>query len=326
MDEAAQPGGLLAGLDTHREYLKSLAGFRDIRITRSINNEGNVLVVVETRWSDDTSLVRYETGEDNVAAIVRKHSNVIVPNTLQVLDMEALRTESSFTHGEAAENANLRTILPIAIPLAALAGILLVVYGLSRIYLDLGGDSATILAAGLAIGVLFIATYFAVSPNASGFLIAAVFMLVSGVFVGGVIWALLEDDPTHSEAVEEPGGEEPGEGEEEPGGESPAPGGDIVVLLKDNVFEFEGEEDPAIPVASGEEVVFSLTNEGAAIHNMTIAGEDGELGTDDDVTSDPDTIRAGDEGTLTWTPPAAGTYDFQCDFHVSEMIGTIVVE
>ena len=303
MEDAAQGGGLFSDLDAHRDYLKSLAGFQDLRITRSINNEGNVLVVVETRWSDDTSLVRYETGEDNVAAIVRRHSNVIVANTLQTLDMEALRTESSFTHGEASANANLRTILPIAIPLAALAGILLVVYGLSRIYLDLGGDSATALAAGLAIGVLLIATYFALNANSSGFLIAAVFMLVAGVFVGGVIWAAFEEGPTHSDASVEEGGEEPGGGGEEPGGEPPAPGGDFVLVLHDNFFEFEGEQEPSIPVSSGEEVVFSLTNEGAAIHNMSIANEAGEYG---DAVSDPDTIRAGDEGTLAWTPPAAG--------------------
>ena len=58
--------------------------------------------VVETRWADDASLVRYETNEPNVAAIVTKHRDVIAPDSLQVLDMEALRTESSCARREAA--------------------------------------------------------------------------------------------------------------------------------------------------------------------------------------------------------------------------------
>ncbi|HSP54591.1 MAG TPA: hypothetical protein VLS25_03295, partial [Dehalococcoidia bacterium] len=94
LERASETNGLLAELDEHRNYLRQQPGFRDIRITRSINNEGNVLVLVETRWADDSSLVRYETGTDNVGAIVNRHRDVIVRDSLQVLDMEALRTES----------------------------------------------------------------------------------------------------------------------------------------------------------------------------------------------------------------------------------------
>ena len=72
-EHAPESGGLLADLDGHRQHLHGVGGLRDIRITRSIKNEGNVLVVVETRWADDTSLVRYETQEPNAAAIVRSH-------------------------------------------------------------------------------------------------------------------------------------------------------------------------------------------------------------------------------------------------------------
>src|SRR3972149_6517785 len=91
IDEASRPGGLLSELDEHRAFLDQQHGFHDMRVTRSINAEGNVLLVVETHWADDESLVRYETGEPNVASIVGKHDDVIVRDSLQVLDMEALR-------------------------------------------------------------------------------------------------------------------------------------------------------------------------------------------------------------------------------------------
>src|SRR2546426_9968284 len=110
LERASESGGLLAELDEHRSYLKQQPGFRDLRITRSINPEGNVLVVVETRWSDDESLVRYETSEPNAASIIRGHTDVVVSDSLQVLDMEALRTESSFAHEEAALSARQRVL------------------------------------------------------------------------------------------------------------------------------------------------------------------------------------------------------------------------
>lgn len=316
MEEAAQGGGLLSGLDAHRDFLKSQPGFRDLRITRSINNEGNVLIVVETRWSDDASLVRYETGSDNVAAIVRKHSNVIVANSLQVLDMEALRTESSWAHGEAAESASARVILPIVIPIAALSLILLVVYGLSRVYLDLGGDAAVGLAAGLAFAVLIVAGYLAWQPRVPAWQIVGILGAAAIALAGGVIWAAFEDDDHTEASVDEPGGEEPG---------GPGPGGAIALSLGDNFFEFDGAKAPAVPIPAAEEVTIDLSNDGIAIHNMRIAGEDGDYNTDDDFASDPDLIRGGQPATITFTLPA-GTYDFQCDFHATDMTGTIEAE
>src|SRR3990172_13364817 len=104
--EASRPEGLLADLDDHRDYLRQEPGFQDLRVTRSINPEGNVLPVVETRWQDGDSLVSYETREPTVMSIVNGYGDLIVPNTLQVLDMEALRSET--TSGPAAMAAEAR--------------------------------------------------------------------------------------------------------------------------------------------------------------------------------------------------------------------------
>ena len=69
-------------------------------------------------------------------------------------------------------------------------------------------------------------------------------------------------------------------------------------------------------VAKGGQVTLNLTNSGTAIHNVRIAGEDGQYNTADDVVSDPDLITGGDTGTVKWTAPnKSGEYKYQCDIH-----------
>lgn len=105
---------------------------------------------------------------------------------------------------------------------------------------------------------------------------------------------------------------------------APAAGGGETtfdIVMKDNTF------DPAeIVVAAGEEITVNLVNDGQAIHDMRIAGVDGDYDTDDDFVSDPDLMRGGEEGTLVFTFDEAGQYNFRCDFHPTEMTGTIEVE
>ena len=330
LEQASESGGLLADLDGHRQHLQGVGGFRDIRITRSINNEGNVLVVVETRWADDTSLVRYETQEPNAAAIVRSHEGILVRDSLQVLDMEALRTEASFKQAEDAVSARERVILPIAIPLGILAFALLAIYGLSRIYLEIGGNGAVALAAGLAIAVLLFAFYFAANPRAPGWQIVGVLSIFALALAGGTAWALIEEDEPH---VEENGGEQAnGDATGSDATDGAATGGTLIIL-GDNFFEYDGEREPAISVALGEEVTFDLENQGDSTHNMQVNGTDDtydialcETGDDSTACSDPDVIGASMSAKLTVQFDEAGIYNFRCDFHPTEMMGTLVVE
>ena len=350
LEQASEAGGLLAQLDEHRQHLQGVGGFRDLRITRSINNEGNVLVLVETRWADDSSLVRYETQEPNAATIVRAHEGILVRDSLQVLDMEALRTEASFRQAEAAENARARVILPIAIPLGVLAFALLAIYGLSRVYLEIGGDGAAALAAGLAIGVLLFAFYFAINPRAPGWQIAAVIAIVAIALAGGTTWALIEED---GPSAEENGGEqanggatdvEPTDGaptdveptDSEPTGGDPSDGGLLILgdtILGEFFFEHEGTRNPDISVPLGQEVTFELENRGTAIHNVQVNGTDNtyavdicEPGDASRFCSDPGIMFGSDTGTLTVQFDEPGIYNFRCDFHLIDMVGTLVVE
>jgi cytochrome c oxidase subunit II len=109
----------------------------------------------------------------------------------------------------------------------------------------------------------------------------------------------------------------------------PPPPGGVVIDLDDNVFVFNGEENPTLQAAANTEVTFNLNNVGNAIHNMHIAvdGFDADLcdGSDNDPCSEPDSISGGDTGTITFNLPA-GTYDYRCDFHTSEMSGTLEVQ
>jgi plastocyanin len=105
---------------------------------------------------------------------------------------------------------------------------------------------------------------------------------------------------------------------------TPADGGEVSfdVSMTDNKFDPAGFTVPA-----GATVTFNLTNDGAAIHAMRVSGEDNEYNTDDDAVSDPDLISGGGTGTLEWTAPdSSGEIKFQCDFHPTDMLGTITVE
>jgi plastocyanin/heme-degrading monooxygenase HmoA len=327
LEQASQGGGLLSEMDEHRTFLRQQAGFRDLRITRSINNEGNILVVVETRWSDDDSLVRYETNEPNVASIVRQHSDVLVSGSLQVLDMEALRTESSWAPAEASLEARERVILPVVIPLGILSFILLCVYGLSRIYLEIGSDGAVALAAGIAVGILFIAAFLASNPKVSGVQIGGIVFVVAATLLGGTIWALLQEGGTEAKA----GGETPAVSAS-PGGATTAPGGPTAVALGDNFFEVNEVKNPTITVTAGAAATLNITNNGPAnTHNMHVASTDetfeGQNCTAQgkDPCSVPNIIGPGKTATIAINLPA-GTYAYRCDFHSDQMHGTLEIK
>ena len=94
------------------------------------------------------------------------------------------------------------------------------------------------------------------------------------------------------------------------------------VSMGDNFFE-----PNEFPVKAGQKVTFNLTNGGAAIHNMRVAGADNEYNTDDDAVSDPSLLSSGDTGTLEWTAPdKAGEIDLRCEFHPADSTGIIKVE
>ncbi|MCH8814481.1 MAG: c-type cytochrome [Chloroflexi bacterium] len=101
--------------------------------------------------------------------------------------------------------------------------------------------------------------------------------------------------------------------------------GSADVSMGDNFFEVDGETNPTLEVGVGESITFEVVNNGVAIHNMRIAGVDNEYDSEDDFVSVPDFFAADDKGTLTFTFDEAGTFNYRCDFHQTEMLGQISV-
>lgn len=94
------------------------------------------------------------------------------------------------------------------------------------------------------------------------------------------------------------------------------------VSMGDNFFQ-----PKEFTVRPGQTVTFNLTNNGAAIHNMHIAGPDGQYDTGDDAVSDPEMLNPGETAVLTWTAPnEPAAIDFRCDVHPLEQTGTIAVQ
>lgn len=124
------------------------------------------------------------------------------------------------------------------------------------------------------------------------------------------------------------GGDE--ETNETPTGNATAAGGGPVTLtwtMGDNFFQADAEKNPTLEVSAGASVTINLENKGTAIHNMRFAGDDNKYNTSDDAASEPALFNAGDKGVIKFTAPAKpGTYDYQCDFHPTDMKGKIVVK
>ncbi len=89
----------------------------------------------------------------------------------------------------------------------------------------------------------------------------------------------------------------------------------VNLAMKENSFSLT-----RITVATGKDITFELNNEGKEAHNMSVNVEG------KDTVSNPDVIKAGQAGKLAVTFSKAGTYDFKCDLHPTEMLGKITVK
>jgi plastocyanin len=160
----------------------------------------------------------------------------------------------------------------------------------------------------------------------------AVVAVCAAALFGGAVYALsteeeervVEGSPTPV-AGGTPGAVTPGATPTGPDG-----GGPLELVLGDNFFSLDGEEEPTVNIAAGTATTIALTNDGTAVHNMQVAGASGEFAEDRCATggpvpcSDPERIRGGQRGEIV-IDLAAGTYAFRCDFHPTEMTGTLQV-
>jgi plastocyanin/heme-degrading monooxygenase HmoA len=317
LDEATGPQGLLTELESHRELASGQRGFQGMRITRTANPEGNVLVVVETRWANNNAMADYSTLKTNVESIINAHGGEIVPNSLQVHRMESLRSEAA----DAPNRIYDRLALALLIPIGVLAFALLCIYGLSRIYLALPSHAATPLAAGIALGILGISAYFASNPAAPRWQVIGVVVIALGTLaIGGTAAALYDEGNKEVKTVVAPL-------------PTPPPGGTATTPTTPGAAEFDMEDNKFVTteltVDTG--AIINVHNKGTAIHNVHVAASGGTFAAafcktaDPAPCSKPSAVPAGTSGTITINLPA-GTYDFRCDFHPDQMKGTLTVK
>jgi len=313
LTDATGPDGVINALEAHRSDIRRRTGFLRMQITRSVEEGGDVLLSVETRWRDEESLANYQTSVPNAASIIREHGDEVVADSLQVRRMEALESEvEESKRGVVYERFAIAALVPLGIVGFGFA----VIYSLSRIYLEIGNEWATVVAAIVALTILLGAWYFAANPGAMRIQLPAVGLTAAALLLAGGVYAQVNYEAEVHEVVD-------GEPTAEP------PGGEFLLVMGDNFFEFNGERNPTITVGANVDITLPLVNEGSALHNVHIAAT-GSYESDfcsvggENPCSDPARIPGGGEGTITFNLPP-GTYDFRCDFHPVEMTGTIEV-
>ena len=73
-------------------------------------------------------------------------------------------------------------------------------------------------------------------------------------------------------------------------------------------------DQSSLELQTGSEVTVEVTNQGQAEHNFTF--EQAKANQD---------VEAGEDATVTFTAPAAGSYEFFCKYHPTAMRGTVTV-
>ncbi len=101
--------------------------------------------------------------------------------------------------------------------------------------------------------------------------------------------------------------------------------GSASMTMGDNFFNLNGQHNPALAMAKGQTVTISLKNNGSNIHNLRVAGPDDQFNTADDIVSTPQAVPGGTEAKIDINLAVSGTFKYRCDFHPTEMLGTITV-
>ncbi|MCH7578655.1 MAG: hypothetical protein IIB22_00225 [Chloroflexi bacterium] len=166
-----------------------------------------------------------------------------------------------------APDAGERLALPLLIPVIAFLFAILIIYGLSRIYLELNDITigtvtmATPLAIGVSLYILFAAWYMASNRRVPMWQTTSIGMVAVVAVTGGAIWAAV-DDRGEGEAHAANGGE--------PTPTAPVEEGQVLIGLTETDWVVSASPD-SIPAG---EITFAVSNEGNIGHNLRIIKTD----------------------------------------------------
>jgi plastocyanin len=95
---------------------------------------------------------------------------------------------------------------------------------------------------------------------------------------------------------------------------------DIEIAENDNGFV-----PKVVVVVSGQLVRITFVNQGKALHNLRIAGPNGQFGGPGDTVAGQPLVSPGESATVEWKAPSQpGQFAFRCDLH-PEHTGVITV-
>ncbi len=308
---AAASDAVIGDVEAHRDVARRQPGFRGMSIARSETPGGNTLLSVETRWRDNNSLADYASQQPNVESVIRGHSAEIVANSLEVRRLEAVGEEEAEPSGPVYE----RMAFALFVPIGVLVFALLVIYGLSRIYLALNPHVATPLAAIVAIGILGVCGYIAAHPMIQRWQVATIVGAVAALLLGGGIYAGVNG----KHPVEVPPSVQAAARATAPaaGGPTAVPGALLITTPSDTKFD-----KSELTAKAGTQVTVTYDNKSDIIHDIRFFN-----GPDAKSPSLAATkLGKNDSQTITFTAPSTpGKYFFHCDAHPTLMTGFLIV-
>ncbi|MEX0984938.1 MAG: cupredoxin domain-containing protein [Actinomycetota bacterium] len=191
-------------------------------------------------------------------------------------------------------------LLPLAIPVGALAVIGAALFGFSRVLLRVSHTAATATALAVAAGIMVVASIVASRKEAGG---TAILSLVGGVvgiamFTGGAALLL---------------------GQHEAGG---GEGQTVVALAAPVNAAVDGYAQTELMAPAAVEFAIRLTSEDPVVHNVAVAPAQGET----PLVTGPDVLGPGGSGEVAVGPLDAGGYFFFCTYHPTTMTGTLTVQ
>lgn len=175
--------------------------------------------------------------------------------------------DPNLPHSDETPDVGERLVLPLLLPVMAFLFAVLVIYGLSRIFLELNtikiGDvtMATPAAIGVSLYILFAAWYLASNRRVPMWKTASLGMVAVVALTGGAIWAAV-DDRDEGEGHLVNGGETTPEATAEPG--------QVLVDLTESDWLVTASPESA----EAGEITFAVSNVGSILHNLRVIRTD----------------------------------------------------